>query len=373
MSKIICDICGTSYPETSEQCPICGTVCPVDISGVVADDNYGEERSGYTYVKGGRFSKANVKKRNMAQSGQDNAQHQISQYQYSNSQYSEPDEDDEQDSEGTNKGLIITAIVLFVAIILLAVYIGIQFLGNSSSSDSVKPQIEPTIETTEQLETEPSTAETTVSLEIPCEGMQLKDNASNMIRLNAIGEYYNLEVELEPVNTTDIVTYFSDDMEIATVNDQGRIEAISAGETTIWVSCGEQSMICYVVCDFATEPTEETTEPTTETQPTQIETNPAYTIDDLKIKTFQNSGEITISINELAKIYVGNIPLEEVKIYAKDPSVVKVEGANVVGLSRGTTIVYVEYGELKQECLVRVLGNTYTGQSGSGNVDNPEG
>ena len=39
MSKIICDICGTSYPETSEQCPICGTVCPVDISGVVADDN----------------------------------------------------------------------------------------------------------------------------------------------------------------------------------------------------------------------------------------------------------------------------------------------------------------------------------------------
>ena len=24
MSKIICDVCGTSYPDTAEQCPICG-------------------------------------------------------------------------------------------------------------------------------------------------------------------------------------------------------------------------------------------------------------------------------------------------------------------------------------------------------------
>ena len=24
MSKIICDICGTTYPETAECCPICG-------------------------------------------------------------------------------------------------------------------------------------------------------------------------------------------------------------------------------------------------------------------------------------------------------------------------------------------------------------
>lgn len=24
MNKVICDICGTSYPDTAEQCPICG-------------------------------------------------------------------------------------------------------------------------------------------------------------------------------------------------------------------------------------------------------------------------------------------------------------------------------------------------------------
>ena len=30
MSKIICEICGTSYPDTAECCPICGY--PQDIS-----------------------------------------------------------------------------------------------------------------------------------------------------------------------------------------------------------------------------------------------------------------------------------------------------------------------------------------------------
>ena len=24
MNKIICDICGTSYPDTADSCPICG-------------------------------------------------------------------------------------------------------------------------------------------------------------------------------------------------------------------------------------------------------------------------------------------------------------------------------------------------------------
>ena len=34
MSKIICDICGTSYPETAKQCPICGCVRPGDVQRV---------------------------------------------------------------------------------------------------------------------------------------------------------------------------------------------------------------------------------------------------------------------------------------------------------------------------------------------------
>ena len=58
MSKIICDVCGTSYPETEVQCPICGTA-----KTDAAKSTTGGE-TGYAYVKGGRFSHANVRKRN---------------------------------------------------------------------------------------------------------------------------------------------------------------------------------------------------------------------------------------------------------------------------------------------------------------------
>ena len=61
MSKIICEVCGTSYPETANQCPICGCVRPADATSVETDTAV---ETGYTYVKGGRFSKANVRKRN---------------------------------------------------------------------------------------------------------------------------------------------------------------------------------------------------------------------------------------------------------------------------------------------------------------------
>lgn len=37
MSKVICEICGTTYQDTAECCPICG--CPRDMSGNVSDDD----------------------------------------------------------------------------------------------------------------------------------------------------------------------------------------------------------------------------------------------------------------------------------------------------------------------------------------------
>ena len=64
MSKIICDVCGTRYPDTAEQCPICGRIR--DTAGRTAEDvlimDDAREES-YQKVRGGRFSKSNVKKR----------------------------------------------------------------------------------------------------------------------------------------------------------------------------------------------------------------------------------------------------------------------------------------------------------------------
>ena len=66
MSKIICDVCGTRYPESADQCPICGCV-RVGGAKTVADDILMDEElpvSRSSSVRGGRFSKSNVRKRN---------------------------------------------------------------------------------------------------------------------------------------------------------------------------------------------------------------------------------------------------------------------------------------------------------------------
>ena len=62
MNKIICDVCGTRYPESAEQCPICGRVGAGEKKAESAEVEgaYGRE---YSRTKGGHFSKANVKKR----------------------------------------------------------------------------------------------------------------------------------------------------------------------------------------------------------------------------------------------------------------------------------------------------------------------
>ena len=96
MSKIICEVCGTSYPDTTVQCPICGCVRPGNAHSVTANKQ-DENDGGYTYVKGGRFSKANVRKRNKING-------------------TEVPEDND-----SNRGLVITAIVLLLILDVIGI------------------------------------------------------------------------------------------------------------------------------------------------------------------------------------------------------------------------------------------------------------
>ena len=59
MSKVICEICGTTYQDTAECCPICG--CPRDMSGNVSDDDFVMDQMP-ALNKGGRYSSGKKKK-----------------------------------------------------------------------------------------------------------------------------------------------------------------------------------------------------------------------------------------------------------------------------------------------------------------------
>ncbi len=57
MSKIICDICGTTYPDTADQCPICG--CARDAAAdLLGDELLMEQVDEEPHGRGGRFTAA---------------------------------------------------------------------------------------------------------------------------------------------------------------------------------------------------------------------------------------------------------------------------------------------------------------------------
>ena len=113
MSKIICDICGTSYPESAKQCPICGCVRPGDVQRVTNEvKSDGNVSTGYTQVKGGHFAKSNVKKRTQEPVKKATAKRSNANMSY--------------ESERESRGLVIVAIVLLLAVIGVVIYIAVQ-------------------------------------------------------------------------------------------------------------------------------------------------------------------------------------------------------------------------------------------------------
>ena len=66
MSKIICDVCGSRYPDTSAQCPICGSINSKAAKGAEKpqEDVVKTDLPERVSTPGGRFSKSNVSKRN---------------------------------------------------------------------------------------------------------------------------------------------------------------------------------------------------------------------------------------------------------------------------------------------------------------------
>ena len=96
MSKVICDVCGTTYPETAAVCPICG--CAKNTTDqTVADSTQNPEVAAYTPVKGGRFSKSNVRKRNKKM------------------KETRRSGEDAPENDGANKGLVAVVLVLLLA------------------------------------------------------------------------------------------------------------------------------------------------------------------------------------------------------------------------------------------------------------------
>lgn len=323
MNQIICDICGSVYPENEERCPVCNYPRQGDEAQAVA-----REETVRTKVKGGHFSSKNVKKRKKEQKKAVKVKKVTS-----------------------DKPLIVVNILLLIAILLVSVYIVQRFWGGRNELSGLV-QKEPTVTTTA-----PEATATTAAPTIPCTRVEM---AEPLVDLLEAGEQFQLDVKTMPENTTDIVTYVSSDPTVVTVSETGLVTAVGAGQAQITVTCGNVSASCQVYCwllEETTQPVEtsqpvETTAPqATEPKPTESKPaeKPVLTLDPVDVSCFYAGEPFTI----YPRFGGSSVSRSKVKWSTSDPKVATVENGLVTAVGKGTATITAEYEGQQAVCTVR--------------------
>lgn len=228
MNRVICDICGTTYSESARQCPICGsTQYTVDEAALAAGEM---ELLMDSHRKGGRYAMTKEQKKRQDPSPWNAPQAQMSAQQWEQSRASRG-----------NPWLIAFLVTLIFVMVVGTVVLYLRFyLPNKNVPDpnAKPPVIQEETQPTEQ--TEPT---------IPCTNLALLSGGT--VELTQPGHKYLIHVATIPENTTDKVTFESQDESIATVSREGRVTAVAEGTTYIQVTCGSQSFQFKVVCNFS--------------------------------------------------------------------------------------------------------------------------
>lgn len=329
MNKVICDVCGTMYPDNAKQCPICGCASaePIEAQTASADGVQAESVAGaYSYTKGGHFSKANVRKRGKVAAKAPK--------QPEAKEMADKDVSEEEENNDSNKGLIIAIILLIVAIVGMLCYIFFTYFAGDLFGDATEP-VSTVSTTTEATETDP--------VEIKCEDLDLQVPNDEIV-LEKVGHAWLLRVSASPADTTDEITYTTSDPSVATVSADGRVTAVGAGTATITVKCGDVVKECQVVCNFGTEPTEETTVPTIEetteetTEPTTKPTEPEVDVSKFyvypKRTNDPRNSDCTIDVDETFTLLLrdGNNKKVDVTWTATVEGYFSIDGNKITGL-----------------------------------------
>lgn len=336
MGKIICDVCGTSYPDTTEQCPICGCVRSAEarvVSGAQSSAENGESGT-YTHVKGGRFSKTNVKKRNFSKSDkQDNVQQ-------------------GQKGKKPGKGLVIAVLSLLLCIIAVSVYITIRFdpLGwfaeekpyagtipapvNKDVEDKT-PDNQKNEDESQQGDSEQE--DNTPPQNVACTSVKL---SVEEIQFVTAGETAKIEVSVEPEDTTDPITYTSDNESVVTVDSEGNVTAKGNGEAVITVTCGELSASCAVTCTFQ--------KPDVRSEPSKG--NALVDDQTYKLNTFGGGRDFYVPANNVHELTLKDENGEYLEIVIEENSAYCTVEKNIIKVSSdapssGAVTIYVIYGE----------------------------
>lgn len=369
MSKIICDICGTSYPDTADCCPICG--CSRDAAGSILGEDYLEQTADETVQE----QDLPRKRKEIFDFDEVNSDPDEEQVTYAETEYDEEELEEEDEEPRPNTLLVIILTVVIALLLMAAGFIFVRyFLPNMGG------KADAAVQTTHA--TEAATAETTEA-GIPCQELYIISGKT--IELNKEGQMFLLHVKASPENTTDKILFSSGDESVATVTEDGKVTAVSEGETVITISCGVSTMECPVTVKYieetvpptteapeteATEATEEAAEPQNDeteapadtqtpaaAEPTEAATTPAAPAQtNLKNVTLKlKKTDIRLGVYYEYKLLLDcGLEQNEVQWSSEHPYIASVDENGVVkAIKAGTTAITATYGDQKVQCIVR--------------------
>lgn len=340
MNQIICDICGSEYPEGYDRCPVCSYPRQGGEKIVAA----GAVEAVQEKVKGGRFSTKNVKKRQKAQKKAARAAEAA--------QTAAVQENQQEGSQGNpNRPLWITIILLLLAITLVTAYIAIRFgqgLGAFLPAQTAAPETSVPTETTQ-----PPT--------VPCAAVSL-DTA--VIALDSAGAQHQIGLKLIPEKTTDAVSFVSQDPAVAKVDENGMLTAVGSGQTTVTITCGQIVRECTVMCWFADATTAppETTVPPETTKPTESAEPAVLKLDPEDVSCFTEGERFEL----YARLGSSTVGRSKVTWSSSDAKVAKVEKGTVTAVGKGTAVITAEYNGMKAVCTVRCRFENTSGSADEG-------
>lgn len=323
MSKIVCDICGTTYPDTEEVCPICGCAKD-DAAALLADTLMEEEIAAQEPVKQSGAVAAAARK-SAPVVDDDDFDDDFDDDDDDEYDDDDEDEDDDEEEEGrkSNAGLVILLVIVIMALLAVSAFILVKYvLPNVMGPEETAPS---TVQTTAPVEE-------STELVIPCENLALTSGGD--IVLETEGANWMINVLALPENTTDVLTYSSSDEAVATVNEQGKVTAVGEGTAVITITCGEQELKCTVTVSYVPETTvaPETTVPEESVPETTVpeETAPQETEAPAEV-----TGTITASTLNIRETPDANGRI--LGIYSKGATVTILEQKTVGGTTWGRT------------------------------------
>ena len=352
MSKIVCDICGTSFPETEDCCPICGCAKGFTLDGLSDEpvteaveatvDAPEEDTVAAVPVAAPKSRKAPAP----AEDEDFDDDEDDEEYDDDDEDEDEDDEDDDDEGGKSNAPLVVALVLVILALIAVSAFIFVRYfmpnvIGPETTAPTAVTTTAPTAGTTEPT--------------VPCENLALTSGGE--IVLDMEGANWLINVMALPENTTDEIVYASGDETVATVNEQGKVTAVGEGTAVITITCGTQKLECTVTVDFTPETTTpETTAPEEETTaPTDPEetTQPTEPLKNITLKVLRYTDLTFGAPGQGFTFVLEGLKNTEVKWTSMDEKVVTVdENGFVLSVGRGTTTILCEYGDQKVEIKV---------------------